>query len=846
MGESALNINNSDRRAPGGFSNTPAVGKLPAPLPSPLMLNLGCGNDIRSGYVNIDLFSSDPSVVRMDIRRLELEDSSADSILASDILEHFSHRETTAILQEWARVLKPGGELIIRCPSLKLQVNAYLRGDWDADVASYMIFGGQTNPGDFHCNGFDDKSIVRHLNSAGFDVISVEDEDYPQNRGYINLNMTVRAVKKKIDFSGISFTDESSIHKAAISEIFEPQPQKQNSSEFSGFNFQSNQSEPSQKAEELQVINDKMKLNIVWEGSQFVYHSLALINREHCFNLIRSRVANLTLVPYEYDKFLPEGNPKYELLKSYDVRYKEAVPNEIASLPYIWIRHQWPPKTEPPAGAKWIIMQPWEYTRLRKDFVELFNQAEEIWTPSTFCRKCFVESGVEPNKVQVIPNGINPELYKPSTVKLDLLTKKKFKFLFVGGTIYRKGIDLLLQTYIKTFTIADDVCLVIKDMGGDSFYRGQTAKEAIANIRKTSDAPEIVYIDGSLSEEEMAALYNSCDVFVSPYRGEGFSLPTLEAMACGLPVIVTKGGSSDDFVDEEVGWQIPAEMKSVGDMVGGQPLTEEAFLLEPDMEELENILRFVYDDPREVFSKGLVAQLRARKFFTWNRATLKLLSRIDLMYGLSMAKSADTILKDKHDAFVTLGEAEWGYNEGRYDRAMSLYKNAYEAGSLSDKHNSHCLLRLAELALMSGEPEAADEYASKAALISIDNCDEKYISTLLLESRGELVEALECITPAMDDWRNNKYNSTIGIGLDDLLCKTGDLLRELGDLEGANKLYTTCLEINNANACACLGSAKCFIEAGLQKEARTMLDWAIRLRPDYAEAVELTEQLGIE
>lgn len=80
-------------RLSGGFSNTKASGSLPDPLPFPLFLNLGCGNDIRDGFINIDLFNENPNVVYMDIRSLDLPNNSADLILASDILEYFFHRD---------------------------------------------------------------------------------------------------------------------------------------------------------------------------------------------------------------------------------------------------------------------------------------------------------------------------------------------------------------------------------------------------------------------------------------------------------------------------------------------------------------------------------------------------------------------------------------------------------------------------------------------------------------------------------------------------------------------------------------------------------------------------------
>ena len=128
-----------------------------------------------------------------------------------------------------------------------------------------------------------------------------------------------------------------------------------------------------------------------------------------------------------------------------------------------------------------------------------------------------------------------------------LQTRKRFKFLFVGGTLPRKGFDLLLKAYRLVFSAADDVCLVVKDMGVGTFYRGQNATALIAQLRATPAAPEVEYLADELSEEEMAGLYRACDCVVQPYRGEGFCLPVAEAMACARPVIVTGFGPSLDY-----------------------------------------------------------------------------------------------------------------------------------------------------------------------------------------------------------------------------------------------------------------------------------------------------------
>ena len=146
---------------------------------------------------------------------------------------------------------------------------------------------------------------------------------------------------------------------------------------------------------------------------------------------------------------------------------------------------------------------------------------------------------------------------------------------------YRKGIDILLEAYGRAFTSGDDVCLVLKAFGSRTFYKGQTAEDAVLAFQSVAGSPELVLLDEDLSFDEIPALYRACDVLVQPYRGEGFCLPALEALACGRPVIVTDGGSTDDFVPAECGWRVPSRRVPLPD--GALPpeydLAGEGFLL---------------------------------------------------------------------------------------------------------------------------------------------------------------------------------------------------------------------------------------------------------------------------
>ena len=76
-------------------------------------LNLGCGGNIKKGWINIDLYSDGPDIVKMDVRKLEYPDGFAEEIWAQMVIEHISWKETDDVLKEWYRVLKKGGRILV-------------------------------------------------------------------------------------------------------------------------------------------------------------------------------------------------------------------------------------------------------------------------------------------------------------------------------------------------------------------------------------------------------------------------------------------------------------------------------------------------------------------------------------------------------------------------------------------------------------------------------------------------------------------------------------------------------------------------------------------------------------
>ncbi len=145
----------------------------------------------------------------------------------------------------------------------------------------------------------------------------------------------------------------------------------------------------------------------------------------------------------------------------------------------------------------------------------------------------------------------------------------------------------LVEAYLRAFSACDDVRLIIKDTGTRTVYRGQNERERILQLAEDLSRPPILYLEDDLSAHQMAGIYTAADCLVQPYRGEGFCLPALEAMACGVPVIVPEGGPTDDFVDASVGWRVPAERRLIaGGRIGPWECAGEPWLLEVDVDAL--------------------------------------------------------------------------------------------------------------------------------------------------------------------------------------------------------------------------------------------------------------------
>ncbi|MGH9326156.1 MAG: glycosyltransferase family 4 protein [Terriglobia bacterium] len=364
------------------------------------------------------------------------------------------------------------------------------------------------------------------------------------------------------------------------------------------------------------------KPGVMLVGPFWICSSLARVNRETGAALMAADDLDGALEPESFCESPGASLPHFALIS-------KGLRKQVKQLD-LTIRHHWPPDFTRPASGKLVSIFPWEFGSVPRKWVEQIEKyVDELWTPSEFCRDVYIRAGVSASRVYTIPSGIDTEIFKPQGARWRPEGCRSFVFLFVGGTIPRKGIDLLLEAYRKVFTPKEDVTLVVKDMGSSSFYKDMTLIEDLTRATQDLRAPHLVILPDDLSDEKLAELYRGCDVFVLPYRGEGFGLPLAEALACGKPVITTGLGPAREFCPPEASYFLSAQIAEVPSArLRFGPLSGPFTWFEPDIRELARTLRHVFEHREEASERGTAAAEKVQTALSWRRITGLQLKRV--------------------------------------------------------------------------------------------------------------------------------------------------------------------------------------------------------------------------
>ena len=266
-----------------------------------------------------------------------------------------------------------------------------------------------------------------------------------------------------------------------------------------------------------------------------------------------------------------------------------------------------------------IAYNVWESTLQPQDFFEKLKEFDELWVPSEWQKECSIKQGYDPEKIQVVPEGVDVHTFFPESVeKLEEYKDNRFKFILFGRWDYRKSTKEIIQTFLKTFKPEEPIDLIVSidNMWGEQMDGYKTTEERLQAYGLTDSRIKVIHFP---SREDYIKYLKTGHVFVSCARSEGWNLPLIEAMACGTPSIYSdccaqlefaKGkGLPVKILREKAANQNDYGRYTMSDLPGNY--------YEPDFEDLSKVMRYAFENYEAVKVGAIIDSKEIRKNFSW-------------------------------------------------------------------------------------------------------------------------------------------------------------------------------------------------------------------------------------
>lgn len=356
------------------------------------------------------------------------------------------------------------------------------------------------------------------------------------------------------------------------------------------------------------------------------HYSLAIVNRSLANALYRMSNQQACFVPF-------------------DNGYNDASmadQNAARTRPIVSIVHHYPVITDnAPADLRLIIFF-WEETTVPRATVKLLNEKfDAILVASSFVATALRNSGCA-KPIFVIPLGVDHLVdYSAPLMPLTLNSGKRFRFLHVSSVFDRKGPEFLLSAFMAQFTAKDPVELYIKTFPNPH----NKIHQQLAHFSNSQpNSPRVIIDETDVSNETMRDLYRSSHTLVLPTRGEGFNLPAAEAMALGLPVIVTGFGAHTDFCSTTTSSLIPFRF----DLSQSHLNAEDGCWVTPEVHALgalmEKSVKDVTTNAQELHQRRATGHTLMRTTYTWDQSVQAIANALHCL--TTQPAISDIVVKD--------------------------------------------------------------------------------------------------------------------------------------------------------------------------------------------------------
>jgi glycosyltransferase involved in cell wall biosynthesis len=238
------------------------------------------------------------------------------------------------------------------------------------------------------------------------------------------------------------------------------------------------------------------------------------------------------------------------------------------------------------AAARWwrkpVVRRWYGFAQMQKRVAR--NIPDLLTVSATSAADIAEDFGVDPDQLHVVPLGVDTEVFAPT---LDPRVPGRI-IAIASADVPLKGVANLLQAVAKLRTERDVELQLVARLES----KGPTEK-LIAEL----GISDIVHISSGVTDDELAALLASAEIACIPSLYEGFSLPAVEAMASGTPIVASRAGA------------LPEVLGSEGAC---------AVLVTPgDVEELTKTLGDLLDSPEQRYQLGIAGRNRAVEVYSW-------------------------------------------------------------------------------------------------------------------------------------------------------------------------------------------------------------------------------------
>ena len=253
--------------------------------------------------------------------------------------------------------------------------------------------------------------------------------------------------------------------------------------------------------------------------------------------------------------------------------------------------------------------------RIPAEWAAALEAADAVWVPGEHARAALERSGVSGQRVRVVAPAIDVERFSPAGPARRPADAYGFVFAAALDWTLASGWDALVRAYAEEFAEGEDVTLAIHAWSSFGYTPAVIAESTLRLLDSIDRDPgalaDLIVEPDAAHVAPGPEIYRGADCVVAPARADAWGRRTLEALACGRPVIATAWGLTGELTDGAA-IAVPAREAPVSELAARElPHLSGALWGEPDVAALRRALRAAFEGRDALAADGERARARA-------------------------------------------------------------------------------------------------------------------------------------------------------------------------------------------------------------------------------------------